>query len=66
METGDYLHEREDHCHILKRIWKHTRETGPPGANLGGFNEAMRDPTTGLIQAALTGERNKSVGHRAD
>lgn len=24
--TGDVFHEREDHCHILKRIWKHTRE----------------------------------------
>ena len=24
--TGDIYHEREDHCHILKRIWKHTRE----------------------------------------
>ena len=24
--TGEVFHEREDHCHILKRIWKHTRE----------------------------------------
>ena len=24
--TGGIFHEREDHCHILKRIWKHTRE----------------------------------------
>ena len=24
--TKDRFHEREDHCHILKRIWKHTRE----------------------------------------
>lgn len=24
--TEDTFHEREDHCHILKRIWKHTRE----------------------------------------
>lgn len=24
--TNDTFHEREDHCHILKRIWKHTRE----------------------------------------
>ncbi|KAK3717701.1 hypothetical protein QZH41_009789 [Actinostola sp. cb2023] len=22
--TGEVFHEREDHCHILKRIWKHT------------------------------------------
>ena len=31
------------------------------GANLGGLDEAMRDPTTGLTQAALTGERKQSV-----
>jgi len=24
--TGDVYHERGDHCHILKRIWKHTRK----------------------------------------
>lgn len=24
--TRDVYHEREDHCHILKRILKHTRE----------------------------------------
>ena len=24
--TNDTFHEREDHCHILKIIWKHTRE----------------------------------------
>ena len=61
VETGDYFHEREDHCHILKRIWKHTRETGPPGANLGGFDKAMSDPTTSLTQGAFTGERKQSV-----
>ena len=60
-DTGECFHEREDHCHILKRIWKHTRETGPPGARLEGFDEAMRDSTTGLTQAALTGERKQSV-----
>ena len=31
--TGDIHHEREDHCHILKRIWKHTRE----GSNISFF-----------------------------
>ena len=60
-ETGEAFHEREDHCHILKRIWKHTREAGPPGTNLQGFDDAMRDPDTGLTLAALTGERKQSV-----
>ena len=58
-ETGEPFHEREDHCHILKRIWKHTREEGPPGTNLQGFDDAMRDPRTGLTLAALTGENSQ-------
>lgn len=53
--TGDFYHEREDHCHILKRIWKHTREKGPEGFNLEGFDKAVLDPTTGLTLAALRG-----------
>ena len=60
-QTGEYFHEREDHCHILKRIWRHTREEGPPGCNLQGFDDAMLHPGTGITQAALTGERKQSV-----
>ena len=59
--TGDFFHEREDHCHILKRIWKHTREKGPEGASLQGFVDAVLDPSTGLTLAALWGERKQSV-----
>lgn len=59
--NGDYFHEREDHCHILKRIWKHTREKGPDGMNLKGFDDAVQDPSTGLTLAALRGERKQSV-----
>lgn len=59
--TGDYFHEREDHCHILKRIWKHTREKGPEGMNLQGFDDAVHDSSTGLTLAALRGERKQSV-----
>jgi hypothetical protein len=59
--TGDDFHEREDHCHILKRIWKHTREKGPQGTNLKGFDEAVKDPSTGLTLASLRGERKQSV-----
>lgn len=59
--TGDIFHEREDHCHILKRIWKHTREKGPEGMNLGGFDKAVQDPSTGLTLAAVRGERKQSV-----
>ena len=59
--TGEHFHEREDHCHILKRIWKHTREKGPEGMNLQGFDDAVKDPSTGLTLAALRGERKQSV-----
>lgn len=54
--TGDYFH-----CHILKRIWKHTREKGPEGMNLQGFDDAVHDSSTGLTLAALRGERKQSV-----
>lgn len=59
--TGKEYHEREDHCHILKRIAKHTREGGPRGFNLDGFDEALVNEGTGLTHAALTGERKQSV-----
>lgn len=59
--TNDFFHEREDHCHILKRIWKHTREKGPEGMNFQGFDDAVRDSTTGLTLVALRGERKESV-----
>ena len=59
--TGDIFHEREDHCHILKRIWKHTREGGPDECDITAFDAAMMDPGTGLTHAALTGERKQSV-----
>ena len=59
--TNNIFHEREDHCHILKRIWKHTREGGPEDMDLQGFDEAMRDSKTGLSFAALSGQRKQLV-----
>lgn len=53
--TVDFYHEREDHCHILKRIWKHTGEKGPEGFNLEGFEKAVP------ALSALRGERKRSV-----
>ena len=58
--TGDIFHKR-DHCHILKRIWKHTREHGPDFCDVTAFDAAMMDPNTGLTHAALVGERKQSV-----
>lgn len=59
--TKDYHHEREDHCHILKRIAKHTRQGANQQLNLECFDEAMRDSSTGLTHAALVGSRPQSV-----
>ena len=59
--TGAVFHEREDHCHILKRIWKHTGEGGPDFLDVTSFDAAMMDPNTGLTHAALVGERKQSV-----
>ena len=59
--TGKVHHEREDHCHILKRIAKHTREGAYMKLNLDAFDEAMRDPKTALTHTALVGKRKQSV-----
>lgn len=59
--TNDYHHEREDHCHILKRIAKHTRQGANQQLNLERFDEAMRDSSTGVTHAALVGSRPQSV-----
>ena len=64
--TGDINHEREDHCHILKKTRKHTREGGPEWVDLQGFDEALTNPTTGLAHAALSGERKQSVQDAAN
>ena len=59
--TGEIFHVREDHCHILKRIWKHTREGGPEFCDVTSFDAAMMDPNTGLTHAAQVGEWKQSV-----
>ena len=59
--TGDIFHEREDHCHILKRIWKDAREGGPDDCDITAFDAATMDPGTGLTHAALTRECKQSV-----
>ena len=51
--TESVHHEREDHCHILKRIAKHTREGAYTALNLDTFDEAMLDAKTGLTHTAL-------------
>ena len=45
--TGQTIHERGDHNHILKRVATSTREGHYPVLNLQAFDDAMRDPNTG-------------------
>ena len=59
--TGETHHERSDHNHLLKRMAKHTRDGGNQDFTYERFDEAMRDPTTGLTHAALVGTHKQSV-----
>ena len=60
-ETNEFLHEREDHCHVLKRITGCLRSGSMPGIDLCCFREALHDPKTGLTYEALTGKQKQSV-----
>jgi len=61
--TGEFLHEREDHNHMLKRITECHRSGSIRGVNLCYFRDALHDPSTGLTYKALTGKQNQSVPH---
>jgi hypothetical protein len=59
--TSEYVHQREDHNHILKRIVNCLREGLIPGIQLQLLRDALHDPTTGLTYEALTGKNKQSV-----
>ncbi len=60
-ETGEYIHHREDHNHLLKRIVSCLRDGRIPGVDLRYFRDALHDPLTGLTYEALTGKNKQSV-----
>ena len=60
-DTGEYIHHREDHNHLLKRIISSLREGLIPGIDLRYFRDALNDGTTGLTYEALTGKNKQSV-----
>ncbi len=60
-DTQEYIHHREDHNHLLKRIIACLREGMIPGLDLRYMREALHDPTTGLTYEALTGKNKQSV-----
>lgn len=47
--TGQLLHERSDHNHLLKRIATSTREGHYTRLDLQGFDDAMMNPNTGSM-----------------
>lgn len=60
-DTNEFLHHREDHNHLLKRIVNCLREGLIPGIDLCYFKEALHDPKTGLTYEALMGKNKQSV-----
>ena len=60
-ERGEYIHHREDHNHLLKRVVSCLRDGRIPGIDLRYLRDALHDPTTGLTYEALTGKNKQSV-----
>lgn len=59
--TNEFVHHREDHNHLLKRVISRLREGYIPNFDLRCLREALRDPSTGLTYEALTGKNKQSV-----
>ena len=59
--TGEQLHEREDHNHVLKRITACTRAGSIPDVDLRAFVACLNAPNTGLTYSALTGQHKQLV-----
>lgn len=59
--TGEQIHQREYHNHLLKRIIACLREGVIPGIDLCHFRDALHDPHTGLTYEAVTGKNKQSV-----
>ena len=60
-ETGEFVHQREDHNHLLKRIVSCLRDSRVPGVDLRYLRDALHDTSTGLTYEALTGKNKQSV-----
>jgi hypothetical protein len=60
-DTNEYVHHREDHNHVLKRLVNCLREGVIPGIDLRYFRDALHDANTGLTYESLTGKNKQSV-----
>ena len=56
-----FVHQREDHKHLLKRVIASLREGNIPGFDLRFMCDALHDPSTGLTYESLTGKNKQSV-----
>lgn len=59
--TGEYVHHREDHAHLLKLLWLCTIKGNFVDLNSKGFEAASDAKECILTKSALTGERPQSV-----
>ena len=60
-KTGEFVHQREDHNHLLKRIIVSLRDGNIPGIDLRFMRNSLHDPSSGLTYEALTGKNKQSV-----
>ena len=47
VRTGEFVHHREDHNHLLKRLISCLREGHIPNFDLRCLRDVLRDPSTG-------------------
>ena len=59
--SGEFVHERKDHNHVLKRITACAREGWIPSFGLQHFRDALHNDSTGLTYEALNGRQKQSV-----
>ena len=59
--TKEFVHQRENHNHLLKRVIASQREGNIPGIDLRFMRDALHDPSTGLTYESLTGKDKQSV-----
>ncbi|XP_035665314.1 uncharacterized protein LOC118408603 [Branchiostoma floridae] len=69
-EEGVYVHRREDHCHILKRLAGHLRTDPPRWFNHRALEEALHpgegEPKTGFSRGVLGWSRETLVAVTAN
>ena len=58
---SEYVHHRENHNHLLKRVISCLREGHIPNFDLRSLRNALPNPNTGLTYKALTGKNKQSV-----